>query len=91
MTPNRRTADDDRAKLVTAIVIAMRAENGVADELHAKHHAYIDMLIDRDTRKKERWDTIKTQVGGWGVIAFLGAVGTGAWMVFKVVLMSIPR
>lgn len=43
---------------------------------HRKHHDYIDSEIEKNARDAERWEKIKTQVLGWGVIAIVGWLGT---------------
>lgn len=55
----------------------------INDEVHASHHAFIEMMITREERRVQRWETIKTQVGGWGVILALGFIGKTMWTFFK--------
>lgn len=42
---------------------------------HSKHHEYIQSQIDANRISAERWEKIKTQVLGWGVIAIVGWLG----------------
>lgn len=49
------------------------------DEVHSSHHAFIETMIKREERRQERLEKIKTQVGGWGVIIFLGFMGKVVW------------
>lgn len=46
---------------------------------HQEHHIFIAEWIEREQRKRERWERITTQVGGWAIISILGAAGTLAW------------
>ena len=34
---------------------------------------------EEQKRKEERWDKIKTQVGGWAIVSALGGIGTAVW------------
>ena len=55
------------------------ARKKIDDERHAKHHNYVEILIERDRRRQELKDKVRQQVVGWGVImtvtGFLGMVG----------------
>lgn len=76
--PERRKNMGDRESLVTALACAVREEIAsltVPEELHREHHEFIRTWIAKQQRKDERWDKIKTQVGGWAIIAFLGGIG----------------
>ena len=82
LAEERRKNKGDRESLVTAIACAVRTEIAcltVPEELHREHHDFIKTWIERQKRKDERWDKIKTQVGGWGIIAFLSGVGKGVY------------
>ena len=43
---------------------------------HKSHHAFIEEMIRKETRKQEMWEKIKAQVLGWGIVAIVGALGT---------------
>lgn len=44
--------------------------------IHAEHHeSYAEDLAERKV-KRERWEAVYRQVMGWGIIIFLGAIGT---------------
>lgn len=47
----------------------------IETKTHGKHHEYIQSQIDRNRRDEERWEKVKTQVLGWGVIAIAGWIG----------------
>jgi hypothetical protein len=59
------------------------ARKRINDERHAKHHNYVEILIDRDRRRQELSDKVRQQVVGWGVIitvtGFLSMVGYSAY------------
>lgn len=48
-------------------------------DVHEDHHRFIDTMIKKEERAQQRWETIKTQVLGWGVIALIGSVGTAVY------------
>lgn len=78
--PDRRSSG--REELVTAIACAVRQEIAcltVPEELHREHHDFIKTWIEKQKRKEERWDKIKTQVGGWAIVSALGGIGTAVW------------
>lgn len=61
------------------VLTAIFDERGKLDtEQHQKHHAFIDVLIEREQKKSQLWENIKTQVLGWGIIGVAG--GLGAWL-----------
>lgn len=69
----RTLTDEDIEALSNAI------HGGVTPEEHIAHHAAIKTMIDRENRKAERAEKIKTQVGGWVIITALGLIGKGVW------------
>lgn len=81
---DRRSAERNE-KLVEAVVVAVRAEvaiKAIPDELHRKHHAFMDEWMAEQARKKEFREKIKTQVGGWAIITILSTMGTLAYQGF---------
>lgn len=54
-------------------------ERSIIPESHKEHHAYIQMCIDRESRRREMWDKIKAQVLGWGIVAAIGFIGHAVW------------
>jgi hypothetical protein len=78
MTPiieNRR-----KRMLTDADIDALReALHGDIDPAeHGRHHEAIRAWIERENRKAERAEKIKTQIMGWTFISILAALGTGA-------------
>ena len=45
---------------------------------HKEHHSFVESLIEKEHRKQERWEKIKTQVLGWGIMVVVGSIG--AWV-----------
>ena len=65
--------DEQIAKVINAVLDKRRGE----DIEHKEHHAFVNLMIQREERKKEMWNKVKTQVLGWGIIAIVGSFG--AW------------
>lgn len=42
---------------------------------HKEHHDFIEAMVQKEQRKQEMWQKVKTQVVGWGVIAVIGSIG----------------
>ena len=47
--------------------------------LSREEHDFIAMLIRREQIRFDRWEKIKTQVLGWGIIAIAGWIGVIVW------------
>lgn len=65
-----------REDLVGAINEVLDQRRG-EDMEHKEHHAFINMLIEKERRRQDRREKIKTQLMGWGLITFLGGL---AWI-----------
>lgn len=76
--PDHQAERRDYSALASAVAQAMREELAkltVPEQIHAEHHAYISEMVEAAKRKRERVEKIKTQVGGWAVVAILGSIG----------------
>ncbi|MDE3022910.1 MAG: hypothetical protein KGI54_13810 [Pseudomonadota bacterium] len=72
--------NDDEAR-VLAVSIAQTIKDELSaftlpHEVHAEHHEFIKSFIEREKVKAERWEKIRVQVTGWGIVVVLGAIGT---------------
>lgn len=79
---------------VEAIVCAIKEELSaftVPHEIHQEHHEFIRQWIEKQKRREERFEKIKTQVGGWAVIAFLGGIGTAAYHLFQMAVREATK
>lgn len=66
----------DIKPLVEAIRNLLDERARLEPEVHAEHHAFVKALMERERRKTELWEKVKTQVLGWGLIAAVGTLGT---------------
>ena len=71
------------------IIKAMHA--GIDPEQHADHHRLFRQWLEQQEEKRKRSEAIKTQVGGWLVIAFLTACGVAAWSWFTSTVQAITK
>lgn len=61
---------------------ALHSRMNITNDLHATHHKFVEMCMEREERKREMWEKIKAQVGGWAIIGVLGAIGTAVYNLF---------
>lgn len=73
----------DKEELKRLLHDVLTEYKAINDEVHASHHAFIEMMIKKEERKAQRWETIKTQVGGWGIILVLAFIGKTMWFFFR--------
>lgn len=59
------------------IEIKLEARRSVSEAQHKADHDFVNMLRDRDRRRLERWERIKTQLYAWAAVAAIGAIFTG--------------
>lgn len=59
--------------------LSVAVHGGVSPEEHISHHAAIKQWIDRENKKAERYEKVRTSVLGWAVTAILGGIGTGVY------------
>lgn len=76
-------------RLVKAIVEEMDKRRSVSAEEHRAHHAFLDAWIQKEQRKEERWNKVRTQLTGWGIITFLGGIGAGAYHLWQYVIKHL--
>lgn len=48
--------------------------NRIDADTHRTHHDYVARLIDRDQKRAERWEKIRTHVLGWSAVSVIGGV-----------------
>jgi len=77
---------EEHDKLAKTIVKEFKAvlddRRSVSEDTHRAHHAFLDSWISREQRKQERWEKVRTQVTGWGVLAVLSSVFTAVYHYF---------
>lgn len=57
--------------IAIGVAVAMREHSKLtAEEIEAMR-----VIVRREAREAERWEKIKTQVLGWGIIAIVGWIG----------------
>ena len=68
----RRALTDDDLQALAAVFESTRA---MPQDLHRKHHEFVDRWIEKEKRKSERWERTKTHVMGWGIVTAIGGIG----------------
>lgn len=58
------------------------------DDEHEMHHEFVASLIRKEQRKQETWDRAKAHVLGWGLVAFVGWLGT---VLYEAIMALIKR
>ncbi|MEY4718474.1 MAG: hypothetical protein RL563_1092 [Pseudomonadota bacterium] len=66
--------DEDR--FIELLDNALDKRARIDAKLHGAHHDFVQRWIEKEKIKAERWEEIKRQVFGWGLIAIIGAIGT---------------
>jgi len=62
-------------KLRTIICSELESRSRIDIDVHTAHHQFIQKYIEEQQRKRERWEAVKRQVLGWGIIALVGGLG----------------
>ena len=74
----------NNSELAAEIVEALRSEyHGIPAEQHMEDHEFVREWITKQRLRNERAEKIKTQVGGWAIISFLGGIGSAAYHAFQ--------
>jgi len=70
-----KLAVQDAVRESTSVCVREAIEESMNRHVHDSHHVYVDTMIERNKREQERWEKIKSQVLGWGIIAIAGWIG----------------
>lgn len=65
---------EDRQEIITEFNKALDRRRG-EDIQHKEHHAFVSLMIEKERIKQQRWEAIRRQVLGWGVIVLLSGIG----------------
>ena len=68
---------------IEALTEAIQLGHYCSTEEHREQHEILKRWIENDNRRSERNERIKTQVGGWAIIAILGAIGQSSYTAFQ--------
>ena len=70
-------SDEDKTELIEAFGRTLDARRNIADKDHKIHHDFVATMIEKEKRKTERIESVKTQVAGWGTILAIGSFAAG--------------
>jgi hypothetical protein len=68
-----------KEELIEVLDQALNSRRTVDDELHRRHHEYIELELERRENRKRAWEKFRNSfIGGLAVAAlgFLGWIGT---------------
>lgn len=72
----------DRETLVSVLREVLHEHRTIDDETHRTDHEFIKFLKEREERKIARWEKVRQQVYGWGIIMAIGSIGTAVYQFF---------
>lgn len=78
----------EQLDIQTIVRVAAQTIKQELNILTDEEHAFLKAWLVREKRAEERWEKIKTHVLGWGVVAFVGWIGT---VLFDSVVHIIKR
>jgi len=69
--------DDLRTKVadIHTCIMEMRTKMDSQKQYPPEHHKFVEEWVERSKRRRAVMDRISAQIGGWIVIALLGAIG----------------
>jgi hypothetical protein len=79
----------DRELLKSALTEVLEERSRIDAEMHADHHAFIAILIEKHQRRNRIFEKLIEQVLGWGIISVLGFIGYQFLVEFKGILVSL--
>lgn len=74
---------DGLASRIVEILDERIQKCAVPEDVCKTNNEYVSSLISKQRAAEARMETIKTQVTGWGIIAILSGIGTGAFHAFQ--------
>jgi len=73
----------DKSDIKEAVMEAMIAHRSIDAETHHDHHAFITLMMERETRRLARVEKFKTSFIGAVAVAAVGALGWLGQMVIE--------
>lgn len=75
-------AEIDEKQLEAILCRVLNSRKKIDDELHDKHHKFIDLLIEREERRREGWRKFKLSfIGGIALATVSGLIWLGALVI----------
>lgn len=76
----------DREEMKDVLNEVLDERKSIGEEKHRLDHEFLGEWRERELKRERnraiRIEKIKTQVGGWFVIALIISIGSGAWQLF---------
>ena len=67
--------EEDILQIKSNLNQTLDERDSIDHQTHSKHHDYIDLLIKESNVRAVRYEAIRRQVIGWGIVTFLTAIG----------------
>ena len=74
--------EEDRKEFVKLLNETLDGRDRIDAVTHKIHHDLIAEDIENRQIKRERWETIRRQVIGWGIVTILLMIGTAVYNYF---------
>ena len=81
--------EERRARILTDAdieALTRTLHGSLSRDEHAEHHQTFKTWIERENRRAETREKIRAQVGGWGIVTVLSAIGYAAFEGAKALL-----
>jgi len=77
--------DMEQEAIKQAVHAALSERESIDRDTHKSHHDFVQDEIERTRRRRENFDKIRAQVGGWLVISILSGFAYAMWQGAKAV------
>ncbi len=74
--------ESERQEMIALFNATLDGRDRIDAVTHKVHHDQYAADLDERKIKRERWETIRRQVMGWGIIVALTTIGTAAYKLF---------
>jgi len=74
--------DEDLNQIIEALNKTFDSRDRIDAITHKMHHDQYELDLEDRKIKRERWEAIKRQVLGWGIIVLLTTIGTAVYKTF---------
>lgn len=75
-------------RLIEVLDEVLNKHREIDNDRHSVHHQFVEMEMQRREERHRRWEKVKVQVYGWGIITLLSALG---WVGKKVYDITVGQ
>lgn len=73
---------EDKQEIVDLFNQSLDNRERIDSVTHKAHHDQYALDLEKRTIREERWEAVRRQVTGWGIVGLLTAVGTATYKTF---------